>query len=319
MTCNYAAAQVWDCIIVGSGACGLSAGINGASEGLKTLIIDRETLTGGLIGTTSLIENYPGFPDGIEGRMLTNRMTEQAQRMGAQFMMSTMVHSISKKGNIFHVKIETLYESVEDRSIVTIYARSIILASGRNHKKLGLNNEQELVASGKLVYGHPATHVPIKGAVCIVGGGNSAGQAATWLVKNACSVSLVAPHLTNMSQYLVDRIKQDDSMVNLVIGKVTSVNSMTGDLLVYIQDDNGEHKTISVDRIYSLVGLEVDDSFRDMKNSAGFLYSDTPGIIIAGDCRENSEKRCTAAVGEGVMAVSEVHRYLATVNEIVEL
>lgn len=302
--------KVWDCIIIGSGACGLSAAINAASEGLSILVIDRATIPGGLIGTTSLIENYPGFPDGIEGRVLTNRMVEQAMKFGAEFMMNTCVHGIEKEEDLFVLSIETLYHKIEDREILGISAHCVIVASGRNHKKLDLNNEQDLLESDKLRYGHPETHQPIKGHILVIGGGNSAGQAATWLTKQACSVTIVAPRLDAMSQYLIDRIKSPKSYVNLIIGRVIAIQQTSGDILITSKDKEGLYHTVSADKVYCLIGLEVDDVFKDMKNEEGFLIDTIDGIFVAGDCRNSSEKRCTAAVGEGVKAVSEVHKYL---------
>ena len=177
MACNVNKHQkLWDCIIIGSGAAGLSAAINAASEGLSILVIDQASVTGGLIGSTSLIENYPGFPDGIEGRNLTNRMTEQAMKFGAEIMLNTKVHGISKDEltKLFAVTVETLYFPETDRAPTVIKSKCVIVSSGRNHKRLGLNNEPDLLATGKLKYGHPETHVPIKGSICVIGGGNSA-------------------------------------------------------------------------------------------------------------------------------------------------
>lgn len=313
MACQYKPETVWDCLVIGTGATGLSSLINGCSEGLKMLAIDRSSLTGGLIGTTSMIENYPGFPDGIEGRVLTNRMTEQAMKFGAEFMMNTRVHSVKKDEStaLFKTEVETLYEPESDRSILPIYSRSVVLASGRNHKRLGISNESELVKAGKLQYGHPETHIPIKGTICIIGGGNSAGQAATWLTKEACAVVLATPRLDAMSQYLIDRINSSKSYVEVVYGHVIAINHMTGDVLVHIKQSDGSHITKSVDKVYCLIGLEVDDTFREMKSDTGFLYTEIPGIVVAGDCREQSEKRCTAAVGEGVIALGQIHKYLS--------
>lgn len=317
MNCTNQTPKIWDILVIGAGACGLSAAINGASEGLQVLLIDRLNMTGGLIGTTSKIENYPGFPDGIEGRDLTNRMTEQALKFGAEIMLSTVVHSIQKEEetNLFKASVETLYDVVEDRTMLPIYAKSVIMASGRIHKKLNLNNEIDLVTNGKLVYGHPPTHIPIKGHICIIGGGNSAGQAATWLTKQACAVTLVAPHLDNMSDYLVQRIQSPNSFIKVIYGKVVAINHMTQDLLIYVNTIEEGNQTISAAKVYSLVGLQVDDTFRDMKDDSGFLYTETLGMVVAGDCREESEKRCTAAVGEGVVALAKIYRYLNNMKQ----
>jgi thioredoxin reductase (NADPH) len=306
--------KIWDCIIIGSGAAGMSAAINAASEGLSILVVDRNDKTGGLIGTTSLIENYPGFPDGIEGRVLTDNMETQARKFGTEFLMNADVLGIDKQEDLFTLMVEQYEPNWRGKPFVytTIehhYSKCIIMAAGRIHKKLGLENEAQLVHDGVLRYGHPDTTHNISGHVCIIGGGNSAGQAATWLTSHACKVTLVAPHFNHMSQYLIDRIHTNPAL-EVVMGKVTEIKDQTnGVARVWVNKENGI-AVFGCDRVYSLIGLEVEDTFSELKNENGFLTNCTPGIFVAGDCRDQSEKRCTAAVGEGVMAVSRVHQYL---------
>jgi thioredoxin reductase (NADPH) len=302
--------QTWDCVIIGSGACGLSAAINGASEGLSTLVIDKNELTGGLIGTTSLIENYPGFPEGITGRELTNKMECQARKFGAEFLMGYEVYGIIKQ-DIFVIQVANKDQLLQTHAIQT---KSVILSTGRWHKKLGLSNELELVKNEKLEYGHPDTSKLYKGSMCVVGGGNSAGQAATWLADIDCKVTIVAPHLHNMSDYLVTRIKENKK-IHLTLGKVIHIHQNATDLTIHSQFQKGEaiNQTYA-DHVFSLIGLEVDNTFTELKEEHGFLCNKIEGLFVAGDCRYDSEKRCTAAVGEGVVAVSKVKSYIKSLS-----
>lgn len=324
--------KIYDCITIGCGATGLSALINGSSEGLSMLGIDINEKAGGLIGTTSCIENYPGFPNGIQGCELVDNMYQQALKFGAEFLFNSQVVDIGKityqevveesyvdRSSYFSLSIKEVKEvNSPYKADYQILTKSIIVCTGRWHKKLGISNEEDLVLNKKLLYGHPpVTDVNIKGHIIIIGGGNSAGQAATWLVNHACQVTIICPSFKAMSQYLIDRLLAANTGVKVVMGRVLHIQETSADLCVISQETpTSNYSHIHCDKVYSLIGLDVTDTFPELLDKSGFMIDGkVEGIVVAGDCRLNSEKRCTAAVGEGVQAVTKIHTYLATLTE----
>jgi thioredoxin reductase (NADPH) len=327
----------YDLAIYGAGPAGLSAAVYGASEGLTTVVIERSAV-GGQAGSSSRIENYLGFPDGITGADLAERARNQACHFGAEIL-------IGREG--------VRGEFVPGRGVgyladgTKIVARSTICATGVEYRRLNLPNEDRLLGAG-LYYGAGASEAGVCTAeddVFIVGGGNSAGQAALHFARSARSVTMVVLNSClkeTLSQYLVDRIH---SATKIRVLRNSQVAAIDGDeILRCITIENhetGERRTCPTGRLFiciggvphtkwaEAVGIERDEggyliTGPDLpRNGDGrpanwpldrnpfYLETNMPGVFAAGDVRHGSIKRCASAVGEGAMAVAFVHRYLA--------
>jgi len=324
----------YDLSIYGAGPAGLSAAVYAASEGLRAVVIERAAI-GGQAGTSSLIENYMGFPNGIAGAELAERARQQAVKFGIELlMMREGVHATFVDG-----KIEV---NLADGSQLT--ARTNICATGIEYRSLGIPDEQRLLNAG-LFYGAGASEAPMCSGkkVFIVGGGNSAGQAAMNFSRMAESVTLIVrgPSLAaTLSHYLLDRIA-DTGNISIVVE--SAVSELYGDTeLEALQLTNmaGKTQVVPVDRLfvciggapntewakdtaivrdrngYLVTGADLSEfpqfeRFWPLKRRPYFLETSVPGSFAAGDVRYGSVKRVASAVGEGAMAVTFVHRYLA--------
>jgi thioredoxin reductase (NADPH) len=324
----------YDLSIYGAGPAGLSAAVYAASEGLRAVVIERAAI-GGQAGTSSLIENYMGFPDGIAGAELAERARQQAVKFGIELlMMREGVHATFVNG-----KIEV---NLADGSRLT--ARANICATGIEYRSLGIPDEQRLLNAG-LFYGAGASEAPMCSGkkVFIVGGGNSAGQAAMNFARMAESVTLIVrgPSLAaTLSHYLLDRIANTS---NISVVFESAVSELYGDAeLEALQLTNmaGKTQVVPVDRLfvciggapntewakdtnivrdrngYLVTGADLSEfpqfeRFWPLKRRPYFLETSVPGSFAAGDVRYGSVKRVASAVGEGAMAVTFVHRYLA--------
>jgi thioredoxin reductase (NADPH) len=324
----------YDLSIYGAGPAGLSAAVYAASEGLRAVVIERAAI-GGQAGTSSLIENYMGFPNGIAGAELAERARQQAVKFGIELLkMREGVHATFVNG-----KIEV---NLADGSVLT--ARANICATGIEYRSLGIPDEQRLLNAG-LFYGAGASEAPMCSGkrVFIVGGGNSAGQAAMNFSRTAESVTLIVrgPSLAaTLSHYLLDRIA-DTSNISVVFE--SAVSELYGDTeLEALQLTNmaGKTQVVPVDRLfvciggapntewakdttivrdrngYLVTGADLSEfaqfeRFWPLRRRPYFLETSVPGSFAAGDVRYGSVKRVASAVGEGAMAVTFVHRYLA--------
>jgi thioredoxin reductase (NADPH) len=325
----------YDLAIYGAGPAGLSAAVYGASEGLKTVLIERSAV-GGQAGTSSKIENYLGFPDGISGAELAERAREQACRFGAEILLARE----GVRGE-FSAGRGTGYLADGTK----IVARAAICATGVAYRRLGLPNEEQYFGAG-LYYGAGASEAKLvkDGHVIVVGGGNSAGQAALHFAPLAKRVSLVIRGeslKSTLSQYLVDRVFASPNVEVLTRTDVTKLGGET-----YLEEvtlrhrDTGEERIIKAPWLFACIGGEPHTQWAEqvgiVRDEAGYLvtgpdliragqrpanwpldrdpyYLETsiPGMFAAGDVRHGSVKRCASAVGEGAMAVAFVHRYLA--------
>jgi thioredoxin reductase (NADPH) len=327
----------YDLAIYGAGPAGLSAAVYGASEGLSTVVIERSAV-GGQAGSSSRIENYLGFPDGISGADLAERARNQACRFGAEILIGREgVRGEFLPGNgVGYLKDGT-----------KIFARATICATGVEYRRLDLPNEDRFLGAG-IYYGAGASESAICGPeedVYIVGGGNSAGQAAMYFSGAARSVTMVilGPCLKEtLSQYLLDRIH---SAPNIKVLKNSRVAAVEGDeVLRSITIENretGGREERPTRRLFVCIGGLPHTAWAEkvgiQRDEAGylitgpdlllegngkpanwpldrdpyFLETSIPGVFAAGDVRHGSVKRCASAVGEGAMAVAFVHRYLA--------
>ena len=332
---TQAAEKHYDLIIIGGGPAGLGAAVNAASEGLRTLMIERQA-TGGQAGTSSRIENYLGFPKGISGSDLARRATDQAIRLGCEVLTAREVTSVHLQENY---KIITLDDGQE------LTCLALIIATGVTLRQLDIPGIKELQGAG-VYYGAALTEaVHYKGEhVYVIGGANSAGQGAIWLSQFAKQVTILVrgSSLGEMSQYLV---KQIEATPNIDVMTRYAVEGLKGGMrleqLVVKNIDRGELKTVDAAAMFIFIGavahtemvaglvernaqgfiLTGSDLFRDgawvkswpLKRDPFPLETNVPGIFAAGDIRHAAVRRVASAVGQGGIAVSLVHQYLKTV------
>jgi thioredoxin reductase (NADPH) len=325
----------YDLAIYGGGPAGLSAAVYGASEGLKTVLIERSAL-GGQAGTSSKIENYLGFPEGIKGADLAERARNQACRFGAEILLlrEGVRGEIQPGRNVGYLADGT-----------KIVARAAICATGINYRLLGLPNEQTFYGTG-VYYGAGSSEASLcKGEhVFVVGGGNSAGQAAMHFSQYAARVSVVIRGdclKKTLSEYLEDRIHAAPNIEVLARTEVIALHG-NGSLGAITLRNNlmGETRMVETSNLFLCLGgvphTEWAKEVGIVRDQEGYLvtgpdllkngkwpeswqldrapyYMETslPGVFAAGDVRHGSVKRCASAVGEGAMAVTFVHRYLS--------
>jgi thioredoxin reductase (NADPH) len=330
---TVAGRDFYDLIIVGGGPAGLGAAVYGASEGLKTLLVERQAV-GGQAGQSSRIENYLGFPDGISGAQLTDRARRQAGRFSAEVLTTRVATGLRTEGSA-----RTL--SFDDGSEISAHA--VVLATGVAYRPLMADGVADLTGSG-VYYGSAATEGPsCSGSdVYIVGGANSAGQAALFFSRYARTVTLLVRGdslESSMSYYLIQQLSRIE---NVRIRTQCEVVSAQGDghlqAITICDGKNGLSTTVECGYLFVFIGAEPrTDWLGDTvaRDGRGFVYTgpdlltngtrprgwdrdrdpfylecSVPGIFAAGDVRANSVKRVASAVGEGAMAVTLVHRYL---------
>jgi thioredoxin reductase (NADPH) len=323
----------YDLIVIGGGPAGLGAAVYGASEGLRTVLVER-TATGGQAGQSSRIENYLGFPDGVSGAQLTDRARRQAAKFGAEVLTTRNVTALDVCGSARRVQFA---------DGTSIDAHTVILATGVSYRQLGAPGLTDLTGRG-VYYGSALTEASacLGQDVYIVGGANSAGQAAMYLARHAKSVTLLVrgPALErSMSYYL---IKQIADVPNISVRTCTEVIEAAGqdhlESLTLRDNASGATETVSAQLLFLFIGAAPLTDWLDgvvMRDSAGFvvagpdlsvggerprgweldrmpyhLETSVPGVFVAGDARSESAKRVASAVGEGALAVMLVHRYL---------
>lgn len=326
--------ELYDVVIIGAGPAGLSAAVYGGSEGLKTLLIEKRA-PGGQAGTSSRIENYLGFPSGLSGAELSRRAITQATRFGVDFLSPEEVVKIELKDDY---KILTLVNGN------VINAKSIVITTGVNYRKLETKGVGDFTGAG-VYYGAATTEANScrDREVYVVGGGNSAGQGAMYLSQFAKNVYIMVrkPDLSaTMSQYLIDQI---DATPNIHLLPCSEIVEAKGDghlqeLIIEDLNTNTE-KPVPADALFIFIGAKpyTDWIQTDMlKDERGFIETGRglfqynnfkkvwkkqrepymletciPGIFAAGDVRATAMNRVASAVGEGAMAISFVHKYLA--------
>jgi thioredoxin reductase (NADPH) len=322
----------FDLIVVGAGPAGLAAAVYGASEGLRTLVLEMVAV-GGQAGSSSRIENYLGFPTGISGGDLTQRATVQAQKFGASFSSPCTVASIQEEAGHFVLRLSNGTE---------VPSRAVIVATGARYRRLDAVGLERFESRG--VY-YAATELEARACAgspaVVAGGGNSAGQAALFLANAGSAVTIVirGPDLAaSMSRYLVDRIEADK---RIGVRRNTRIVALEGDEFltrVRISDPGGD-ETLASTALFSFIGAEPASEWLSgfvALDDRGFVLTDRaigredlngpwealgrspfpfetshPGLFAVGDIRSGSTKRVAAAVGEGSAAVRSVHEYLA--------
>ena len=321
-------ADTYDVAIIGGGPAGLAAAVYGGSEGLRTIMIEREA-PGGQAGTSSRIENYLGFPSGISGGQLANRALLQAKRFGSEILVTRSVESIATLDDGLHC--------IELDGGRTIPARALIIATGVSWRDLDAKNADAYLGRG-VFYGAARTEAlgTRDKDIVIVGGGNSAGQAAMFFSNYAKSVAIVVrgPSLSaSMSHYLIEQLK---SKRNIVLETRTIVTEVSGeshvDTVVTRNIDTGEKTTRSADGVFVFIGADAATTWLPQgieRDARGYLKTgrdvaewsekrkpfpletSIPGIFAVGDVRADSVKRVASGVGEGSMVVAFIHEYLA--------
>lgn len=328
--------DVYDVVIIGAGPAGLAAAVYGASEGLKTLMIERKA-PGGQAGTSSRIENYLGFPSGLSGADLTRRAMNQATRLGAGFLSPQSVSDIKQKDG---------YKTIILEDGPDILCRTVVITTGVDYRKLEVKGIDSYTGAG-IYYGAATTEASAcKGKqVYVIGGGNSAGQAAMYLSKFAENVSIIIRKdslADTMSAYLIDQIGHT---ANIHVLPNTEVIEANGDQyleeLTISNAKTKETKRVEASALYIFIGarpytdwLKLDiikndkdfiETGRELRNYENFnktwklkrdpflLETSCAGIFAAGDVRAGAMNRVASAVGEGSMAISFVHKYLAEV------
>jgi thioredoxin reductase (NADPH) len=327
------AAEFYDLVVIGGGPAGLGAAVYGASEGLRTVLVERQA-TGGQAGQSSRIENYLGFPDGVSGGQLTDRARRQARKFGAEVLTARDAVGLEARGS---ARVITFSDGTE------IAAHSVVLASGVAYRALDAPGLEDLTGRG-VYYGSAATEAQACGGedVYIVGGANSAGQAAVFFSRYARSVTLVVRGASleqSMSHYLIEQLR---AIENIDVRVGTSVVEAHGDdhleRLSMCDKDSGKIETVDCGHLFVFIGAAPytewlgdamvrdphgfvrtgPDLLAEGRRPAGwtldrdpyYLESSIPGVFVAGDVRSQSVKRVASAVGEGAMAVTLVHRYL---------
>jgi thioredoxin reductase (NADPH) len=325
---THAALPFYDLVIVGAGPAGLASAVYGASEGLKTLLVEREA-PGGQAGTTSRIENYLGFPSGLTGSDLARRALTQARRLGAEILSSQEVATIRR---------DDPYRTIVLDDDAELSCHVVIIATGVTYRQLEVPGAAELAGRG-VYYGAATTEAILyKDAVVgVVGGGNSAGQAAVYLARYARRVHVLVRGGglgATMSAYLVEQIESLENIEVHTLCEATGFHGTDHLERVTFATASGELE-LELAAVFAFIGQQPRTGWLDgivARDERGFiltgpdvgpelgwnldrdpflLESTLPGVFAAGDVRHRSVKRIASAVGEGAMAIQFAHQYMA--------
>ena len=315
----------YDVIVVGAGPAGLATAVYAASEGLSVLILDSKSF-GGQAGASSRIENYLGFPTGISGQALTARAFIQAEKFGAQFAVPVSVVELDCSRPPMH--------RVELDNGISVFGRTVVIASGARYRRPQI---QDLDRFERTSVSYWAT--PIEANLCegrdivLVGGGNSAGQAAVFLGRYARRVHLVVRSSgldASMSRYLIDRIAATPNIELRVHTAVMGLSGTADGTLERVEmtcRKSGDTWKVDAQHMFLFIGADPNTQWLDRRialDNKGFvttgvasqlpLETSSPGVFAIGDVRSGSVKRLAAGVGEGAAAVAQIHSYLTTLN-----
>jgi thioredoxin reductase (NADPH) len=312
---------VYDVAVVGGGPAGLAAAVYASSEGLSTVVIEG-IAPGGQAGTSSKIENYLGFPTGISGQRLANRAFVQALKFGVRFAVSRDALTIERYGDVHKITLE---------DHISLCSRAVVIATGAQYRKLPLENFERFENQG--IY-YAATGMETaychQKEVVVVGGGNSAGQAALFLAQTATHVYIMVRGKSlaaTMSQYLLSRIEQSRHITILTETEIVSLHGESHlEQVTWVHRCDGSETTKAIEDLFVMIGAQPNTSWLKgvvALDEKGFVITGAPqafdgtpyatntaGIYAVGDVRTASVKRVASAVGEGSVVISDVHRYL---------
>jgi thioredoxin reductase (NADPH) len=332
-------ATQYDVAIVGGGPAGLAAAVYGASEGLRTLLVESYA-TGGQAGTSSRIENYLGFPSGLSGDELADRARTQAERFGADIVVGRKVR---------HVATGAPFHGIELDGGISVEAHALVLATGVSYRKLDVPEIDKFLGAG-VFYGaaRAGARTTLGRDIVLVGGGNSAGQAAMFFSGYARKVTILVRGSSlahSMSQYLIDELGTRDNIGLRMNAEIVAVDGRDHLERIVVRDTRtGGTERWDVDAVFVFIGADARTDWlpsevirdergyvctgRDILDLAEahnrawpherdpfLLESSVPGVFAAGDVRHGSIKRVAAGVGEGSMAIAFVHTYLAALRE----
>jgi thioredoxin reductase (NADPH) len=327
----HASRTEYDTVIVGGGPAGLAAAVYGASEGLSTLVVEREA-PGGQAGTSARIENYLGFPHGVSGDELANRALQQARRLGAEILVTRSIERIDPHARWIYL----------DGGEV-LRARSLILATGVTWRRLEIEGFERLIGKG-IYYGAARSEAAATQGLDIhlIGAGNSAGQAALFFANHARSVTLVVRGSSlgkSMSRYLVEQLRTKDNVVAALGCEVLGVHGADHLSAIDVADRaKGEVRRVDCGALFVFIGADAETGWlppeiaRDPRGyvltgndvvKAGrwaetrdpyLLETSVPGVFACGDVRLSPVKRVASAVGEGSMAIAFTHQYLQSLG-----
>jgi len=322
------AAPFYDLVIAGSGPAGLAAAVYGASEGLRTVIVEREA-PGGQAAQSARIENYLGFPDGLTGAELTERALRQARKFGVEVVVTRAATGLHADGDYRTVRLDDGGE---------LGAHAVLVATGVAWRKIDAPGCGELVGRGVYYGAAAAEAAAVRGRdVYMLGAGNSAGQAALLLARYARSVTMLALEEDfgeRMSSYLLDRIR---AAPNITLRPCCTVASAEGDerlrSITMQRVETGETERVACEALFVFIGAAPETEWLGdgvMRDEAGYLLTgdaarpqwpleraplaretSCPGVFAAGDVRAGAVKRVGSAVGDGSVAVTSIHEYLA--------
>jgi thioredoxin reductase (NADPH) len=316
---------VYDGIVVGAGPAGLAVAVYAASEGLNVLVLDSRSF-GGQAGASSRIENYLGFPTGISGQALTARAFLQAQKFGAQFAVPVSVLELD-------CSQPPLHRVALDNGI-SIYGRTVVIASGARYRRPEIDNLDRFEGTSISYWATPIEATLCEGRdIVLVGGGNSAGQAAVYLSAHARKVYLAVRSSgldASMSRYLIDRIKATPNIELRVQTDVTGLSGAADGTLTSVDmnsRETGDRQRVDAQHLFLFIGADPNTRWLDQRitlDDKGFvvtgadlkfpLQTSSPGVFAIGDVRCGSVKRVAAGVGEGAAAVAQIHAYLASLQ-----
>jgi thioredoxin reductase (NADPH) len=320
--------KIYDVVIVGAGPAGLAAAVYAASEGLTVLVLDCRAF-GGQAGASARIENYLGFPTGITGMALMGRAYNQAQKFGAEMAIPDEVQGLQARPS-----------SQDGRFLLTlanaerVRARAVVIASGAQYRRLEVDNLADFEGSSVHYWASPLeAHLCTGQEVGLVGGGNSAGQAAVYLSSRVAKVRLIVrgPGLDiGMSRYLVDRIAATPNIEVLTRSEVAALIGQAGVLeAIRCRSRSGDEVKHAIRHLFLFIGAEPHTAWLSGSgvtlDGKGFVQTGAnprrpletcvPGVFAIGDVRAGSVKRVAAAVGEGAQVVAALHAYLAEAGD----